>query len=561
MNSRKNSLLIFLLLFTSAFLFAVSFPGFIFKKGFSAAAWFCFVPLFIATDKMTFKGSFLWGLFYGFVSYGFLVFWLFNYSFWIFLLALAFYGILYGLLFPVLVFSGKSFNKANYLLKAFLLISFEFLKTLGFFGFSYGIMGYTQWQNLKLIQIADITGVYGISAILILSSALIARLVKIVIMRSALSKKLSSEHYDNKYSSLQFQMELENLKKKQGTETFIAGSALMVMVLAGVLIYGGKKGNGFTGSEKVKICAVQHNENSREEGIAVYANNVSKLMELTDEALLMYPDISLVVWPETAVTPSIMYQYYYGKDERRVSLVNKLLNYFEGKKASFVIGNFHAEKRREAKGTDDFNSAFYFVPGKNVLPPSPEAYYKQHLVPMSEAFPFEKHFLFLKKFMESLGANFWVRGTEFKTFEHEGLRFSTPICFEDTFPALCRNMVMNGSRCFINLTNDSWSKSQACQYQHLSMAVFRSVENKVPSVRSATSGVTAIISPEGKIEMESPSFCLSCTVGTVPVIGENNPLTFYSKYGDLFAYGILILTGVLLIIGIIRGIIKTCQNR
>lgn len=149
----------------------------------------------------------------------------------------------------------------------------------------------------------------------------------------------------------------------------------------------------------------------------------------------------------------------------------------------------------------------------------------------------------------------WQKGDEYTVFNYRGLKFSTPICFEDTFSTICRQMVLNGSRCFINLSNDSWSKSTACQHQHLAMAVFRSVENRVPTVRSTASGVTCIISPTGKIEKIAPEFCQAFVIGKVPLMNENSQ-TVFTKTGDIAGMAEAVLGAFILLIQTIVVIIK-----
>ena len=153
----------------------------------------------------------------------------------------------------------------------------------------------------------------------------------------------------------------------------------------------------------------------------------------------------------------------------------------------------------------------------------------------------------------------WEKGDEYTVFNYRKLKFSTPICFEDTFSTVCRQMVLIGSLCFINLSNDSWSKSVPCQRQHLAMAVFRSVENGVPSVRSTASGVSCIISPTGKIEKTAPEFCEAFVIGWVPVI-ENEGLTIFTRYGDLEGLASLALAAIILIMQTILVIIKKIRK-
>jgi len=559
MQKSKNIVLVFFLLLFSSVLFSLSFPGFVFKSGCSVFGWFCFVPLFFALQRLSLKKAFFWGFFYGLISYSLLVYWLYKYSPLVFIMAVVFYAFLYGLLFILLKLPLFAFEKAGWILQCLILISFEFIKTKGFLGFSYGITGYSQYKCLPLIKIADLTGVYGISALVIFCSGICYSGLRYICLEHEIKRRKKYESHNSSYNPLKFEIEMADLKEKAGFKVFLISSSVFLLLLFSVFLYGFMSRIDVSSLEKVRVCAVQHNENSREDGVNVYAENISDLTQLTDEAFSLYPEIDIVVWPETAVTPSIMYQYYYGKDTRRISIVKSLLQYIENRDSTFVIGNYHAE-REGFDGKRDFNSALVFESGKNVIPPEPGKYFKQHLVPLSEEFPFENHFLKFKEMMIKIGGDFWCKGKESKVFESKGLKFSTPICFEDSFPDICREMTNLGSRCFMNLTNDSWGESLACQKQHLSMAVFRSVENRVPTVRSSTSGQTCVIYPDGKVIKEAAPFCKAFVVADVPVM-EGMKETFYTRYGDLFAFAVLGITGLLLIIGCVKGIIKSWQNR
>lgn len=532
---------IFILLFISSLLFSLSFPGFVFVNGAGIFAWFCFVPLFFALDRMKLEFSFVWGFIYGVLSYGLLVWWLYNYSLWIFILALVFYGFVNGILFVVLKLPSYGSPETAFITRTFILTSYEFIKTLGFFGFSYGVTGYTQWKNLPIMQISAFTGVYGVSFLLISCSSVIYSILNAFFEYKKLKKKIIVQNINRVWYA-----------------PSVASGVFVVLVLSS-LIYGIVSLKKNQDTENIQILSVQHNENPYEDGVDVYANNITRLTRLTDEGLSLYPETKIVLWPETAVTPSIMYQYYNGKDSRRISIVTKLLEYMEGHDCAFVTGNFHAVPKDGTNVTDDYNAALVFVPKENVLPPKPGMYFKQRLVPLSEEFPFDDHFENLKNLMQNLGANFWCKGTENTVFSLDGFQFSTPICYEDTFPNICRGMVKNGSRCFMNLTNDSWGKSEACQNQHLSMAVFRSCENRVPTVRSATSGQSAVIDVKGRIIKEAPSFTGTFIAGEVPVIKDYHG-TFYNKYGETFSYVVLFFSICLLLIDCIKGIIHLWQK-
>ena len=193
---------------------------------------------------------------------------------------------------------------------------------------------------------------------------------------------------------------------------------------------------------------------------------------------------------------------------------------------------------------NDFNSAFFFIPKQNVLPPTPKIYSKIHLVPFTEYFPYDKYFPHIYKLLLAGDTHLWTPGKEYSVFEYKNLLFSTPICFEDTFCSDCRKFVKNGAKAFFNLSNDAWSNSLRCQNQHLAMAVFRSVENKVPSVRSSASGHTCIIDRFGQITNISKPFEKNYVYGQIEF--DKLPMTFYSKFGDVIG-NVFVIFGIITI--------------
>jgi apolipoprotein N-acyltransferase len=124
-------------------------------------------------------------------------------------------------------------------------------------------------------------------------------------------------------------------------------------------------------------------------------------------------------------------------------------------------------------------------------------------------------------------------------FEAGGVRFSTPICFEDTFPGLCREFVRRGAQVLVNMTNDSWSESVACEMQHMSIALFRAVENRRTLVRATNGGITCVIDPNGRITAMLPPFREAFLVAEAPVYDARS--TVYNRLGDWFPFAALAL--------------------
>ena len=182
-----------------------------------------------------------------------------------------------------------------------------------------------------------------------------------------------------------------------------------------------------------------------------------------------------------------------------------------------------------------------------------DLYRKLHLVPFTEHFPYEKQLPWIYNALKNADTHFWEKGREVKVFQTGNLKFSTPICFEDTFGYLSRNFVRNGAELIVNISNDAWSASLPAQNQHLSMAVFRAVENRRSMVRSTSSGQTCSIDPNGKVLAMAAPFTEASLVVEVPLL---QLLSFYTRHGDWLPVIFIVLTGILLIFGIASVIIK-----
>jgi apolipoprotein N-acyltransferase len=180
-------------------------------------------------------------------------------------------------------------------------------------------------------------------------------------------------------------------------------------------------------------------------------------------------------------------------------------------------------------------------------------YRKLHLVPFTEHFPYEKQLPWIYRALENADTHFWEKGTEATVFETRGVKFSTPICFEDTFGYLSRDFVLNGAELIVNLSNDAWSDSLPAQMQHLSMAVFRAVENRRSMLRSTASGQTAALDPNGKILAMAEAFTESYLSAEVPVL---TPITVYTRYGDYLGKVFTLAAFLLLIPGLFLYILS-----
>ena len=334
--------------------------------------------------------------------------------------------------------------------------------------------------------------------------------------------------------------------------------AFWALALISSLVYGYTNMVDYKDAPTSKIALIQHNTDPWRGGIEQYRINYQILRRLSDEAIMEHPDLDLVVWSETAFVPRIHWHLTIRDDHLSWILVRDLLDYLASQDLPFIIGNDDARSDpfinpdpRENHRID-YNAAILFVRGEWA-----EQYRKLHLVPFTEHFPYGRQFPWIYNALRNADTHFWEKGNEATVFQIGDLKFSTPICFEDTFGYLSRNFVRNGAELIVNLSNDAWSASLAAQNQHLSMAVFRSVENRRSMVRSTSSGQTCGIDPNGKILAMAPPFTEAWLVAEVPIVTVS---AFYTRHGDWLPPIFISLSAILLIFGIVSVIIKKDFN-
>ena len=329
------------------------------------------------------------------------------------------------------------------------------------------------------------------------------------------------------------------------------------LCVAAALLFGFFIQRDYKDLPAARIALIQPNSDPWVGGVEAYKKDFKTLKKLSDQAIADNPNLALVVWPETAFIPRIDWHYRYREDRSIFELVHELLTYINGQPVPFLIGNDDAVRVLNSEGADarhDYNAALLFRPQENVLPPQPERYRKMHLVPFTEHFPYKKTFPAIYDALVANDTHFWEKGDEPTVFSVNGLNFSVPICFEDTFGYITRRFARHGAKLFVNMSNDAWAKSVACQYQHLSMSVFRAVETRLPMVRATASGQTVAVSPHGKITAMLSPFVEGYICADIPVFTET-PHTWYALWGDVLGLIAAIAAGILLILGAVRAIL------
>ena len=507
------------LLLLSALLFALAHPSLLSRWGVGPLAFVALAPVFLVLRRAGWLRVVLYGVLYGYVSYALYNYWLATFHpLAIIIVPVVYMGYLL-VLFLLLKLADQLFPRYGYLVQILVWVGYELVKSLGFLGYSYGILGYTQYLWTDFIQIAGVTGVWGVSMLVIAPSALLARwALEALEARSAPWRRALLTRFWARHR---------------------IPLLCLALLLAANLVYGATARADYQAVRQWRVALVQQNIDPWRGGFYAYERSLEILLRLSEAALREDPDI--VIWSETSFVPGIDWHTRHRTDSRRYALVQELRDYLDRQNVPFVVGNDDGQLERTADGEMrvDYNAAIMFHEGEIV-----QTYRKIHLVPFTESFPFKRQLPGIYRWLKEADTHFWKQGTEFVVFDsgagsgHSGVRFSILICFEDTFGYLGREFVREGAQVLVNMSNDSWSASVPAEMQHMMIGIFRAVENRRSVVRSTNGGMTVTVDPDGRLLQMLEPFTDAYLIGTVPVV--DGPATLYTRWGDWFGVAALV---------------------
>lgn len=336
-------------------------------------------------------------------------------------------------------------------------VGFEYARSLIGGGFPWNTLGVSQYRNVGLIQCAEWFGAPGVSALVFLLNAGIT------------------------FTILRYLPGRASRKYRPHVELFLGLMTIAFLFRIGMgMIRIHTPPYGTLVVAGVQPAIAQEKKWTQ----AHVDSNHALLRHLTEEAVASVPTPDLVIWPETATPFPVN-----GDNESR-DLVQDLTR----AGVPILVGSMVVQG--EEDHPECFNSSLLFKPDGKVS----GRYDKQHLVPFGEYIPLSGIFPFLAR-LAPMGWN-CSPGRDATLF-HAGepaTPFSVLICFEDIMGRLSRKAVLAGARLLVNQTNDAWFDRSAGPEQHLSHCVFRSIENRVPVVRVANSGISCLIQASGRIE-------------------------------------------------------------
>jgi apolipoprotein N-acyltransferase len=228
------------------------------------------------------------------------------------------------------------------------------------------------------------------------------------------------------------------------------------------------------------------------------------------------PDILL--WPESAMP------FFYGLDEKPSQEVDNIVRQ-TGK--PLLFGSVGV---RLMEGTPRLLNRAYLLDEHAGLQ---GAYAKQHLVPFGEYIPCSDLLFFVHHLAGAGGSMDFIPGRDPGPLVFGKTPLGVLICYEAIFPQIARETVRRGAQVLMNITNDAWYGDTGGPYQDLEISRWRAIEFRVPLVRAANTGVSAAFDATGqecgRLALNTGGF-LTCSVHPMPY------LSFYAKYGDLFAW-------------------------
>lgn len=511
----------------SAVLMTLAVPNELFKHGLVPLGFIALVPLYLAVLELGGpKASALVVGVFGALQHALTSFWLWffqDYRIWTLGSTTLAYFVVYSVLGLYLwLFLSKS-GRARPLAFIVLWVGFEYQKSTGFLGYPWGLLPYSLTDALPLLQIADLTGLYGVTAVLAACNAALAELLL------GLGPATAGR------PSLRLPSRL-SARVRGGYAAF----ALALTALS--LGYGlARMAVPIPRVGSIDAVLVQQNTDPWADGDedAAVATNI----RLAKEAIAAAPrKPDLVVFSETTLRrPYAEFRAYFSK--RPAS--DPLIPFIRDSGAWLLTG---APVVVDWKSFDATNSVILIDPESRLV----KSYAKVHPVPFAEAIPFWEIPAFRSFMQKVVGLESgWALGTEFVVFElptkSGTFRFGSPICFEDAFADVCRNFALQDADLLINLTNIAWSRTDSAEIQHWAAARFRAIESRRTLVRSTNGGVSCVVGPYGETIDSLPLFTATAKFVQVPVFRDASP-TVYTSWGDWFAHAALLLSAALSII-------------
>jgi apolipoprotein N-acyltransferase len=485
----------FLLAGLSGLFGVVVFP----KVGGYWLVWICLVPLLISSyHECKKRRAFLWGFTTGLVFFVGICGWItsvlrnFGDLSWVgaaasFLLLAAYLSLFYGCFSVVFAEVSLHFPTGSFYLSPFLWVGTEYLRTHLLTGFPWCLLGYALVDCLNLAQLSTVTGVYGVSFVILLINSLVAQ-VLLVQTRSAL-----------------WQLGV--------TSVVLVGLSISFSVPASL---GGK--------QQVRIVQtdIAVEQDWSPEGRSRLLEELSRLSGQTHDSRdsTSGQQTQITLWPETPAP------FYFNQDP---VFRHRMLELAKTSNRYLLFGFVDLRKSEgDTRRRDPYNSVALVSPDGGFV----SQYDKTHLVPFGEYVPYANIFFFVDKISTEAG-NFKAGSEIVVSPIGPNHHLGTFVCYESILPDLVRRFAAQGAEVLVNVTNDGWFGDSPAPYQHLNMARFRAIENHRYLLRAANSGISAVIDPYGRVQTKTS---LNQRTSFDSTFEWETSQTFYTRHGDVFVW-------------------------
>ncbi len=490
----------------SAWVFAMGIPNEMFVFGNTIAGFLCFIPLYFVLfkSKSYLTSAFFYSTFVTF-THLFSSFWLVNFQdFAIFTLGASSVAYFF-LAVPFGIFFHYIFKSARLQIRPFLfaltITMWEYFKSSGFTAYPWGVIAMTTLKLSTFIQMADVTGVWGISYMMALIGAMESEFCLALCGFTNGLKKGASYNWQYKKREL---CKRFTLVREKPNRPLLPSMFFVLFLISLINFYGVFSLNVEETPEKtISLLLVQQNADPWydffDSSIKVGQNLTRKgLKECEKEG----KDVDLIIWSETSL--SIAYEDYKDVYENTPN-DDPFIPFLQEHKVPLLVGT-------QIRGKDDRHEVFNGVVLIDHYGDVLDSYAKMQLVPFAEFLPFMDSPIVQKLFDKLVGfSSGYHQGYRYKVLKIQNkkgkdISFATPVCYEDAFPALCAGLHEKGSDLLINLTNDSWSRTDSAEYQHFAIAYFRAIELRTTLVRSTNAGYTCAVDPKGNVMASLPLF-------------------------------------------------------
>lgn len=371
-------------------------------------------------------------------------------------------------------------------------IIWEWVKSTGYLGYPWGTLSTTAFGWRTIMQVADITGTYGVTFLFAFFASVIAEGIMLL-------PQLASSP-----------------EPRGAAASYRNVAAVWAVLFTCASFYGAYKCAAPRVAEKtMNIVMVQQNYDpwTTTDDTATVMASQKMSREKIEEFKSRGEKADLVVWSEGVLYysfPDSEYHYEINPKE------SPLIPFIREMDTPFIIGGSYVLDWDTNKFV---NSAFMFEKDGKI---SEKRYGKLHLVPFAEAVPIADVSDKFRKFLiDIFGFAGWIPGNEYVIFDTDtnsgDVNFSVPICYDDAFPEVMRPLWQNGSEVFINISDDSWSRMKSSEIQHAVVASYRAIECRTTLVRSTNAGYSVIFDPTAKIIFEMPLFETTAAAVSVPI--------------------------------------------